>query len=507
MINDLLRQNKNNERKTRNTKPKPIAIIVRALRALTLRAISLALVLDRYQGKAPWPAVLAALLCSVIGGYLVTRLAHVRELAIAALAGLLMLLVGAVATRLAPSISPPDNLLMLIWTGGGALGSWLTRVRLSWIGREYERLRQRYYCIHHSRIGRRMTVITKMLKENKMKGGKTMKAALLSALMTMALLALVSCTTSPEPTPEAAELHLKVGVNMDVNGEVVLRFGVHNKGPADFPGDKDFVGKWELTDEAGTLRASGSLTTTGLLGSGKTAFPAEWKGELVPGAYTLTWSAADYGLTVVGFTVVERNRKLSIGEQVTQVFDDYDPQDLPAEGEKVYPLAVSPGEWLEYEIVSACNFTLRSSIQVGDRIRYEIIDTKTGQKVSLDGKIVILHEVPICDLYVNGEKVAEQVEQGILFPADVQFWNDYQAIEVNWEKEASKMGRAYESEIRIESDRILFEYSLDITSWTRISTDRGTGIVLDLERVVDMQGNQVSYHFVLADTSVMGVRL
>ena len=142
-----------------------------------------------------------------------------------------------------------------------------------------------------------------------------MKTRLLSALTLVVLLALVGCTTSPEPTPEAAELHLKAEVNMDADGEVVLRFGAHNTGLADFPGDEDFVGKWELTDEAGDLRASGSLTIMGLLEAGKTAFPAEWKSELVPGAYTLTWSAPDYDSIVVHFTIVERDGRLYMGEE------------------------------------------------------------------------------------------------------------------------------------------------------------------------------------------------
>jgi len=159
--------------------------------------------------------------------------------------------------------------------------------------------------------------------------------------MLVVLLALVGCTftvhrdhrTSPELTPEAADLRVKAEVNTDADGEVVLRFGAHNMGPADFPGDEDFVGRWELTDEAGALRASGSMTIMGIVEAGETAFPAKWEGELVPGAYTLTWGAPGYGLTVVNFTVVEHNGRLSIGEQVTHVFDDYQPQQLPAEGE------------------------------------------------------------------------------------------------------------------------------------------------------------------------------
>lgn len=129
-----------------NEKPKPIAIIVGALAALTLRAITLAVLPARYQGNVPWlPAMLATLLCALIGGYLATRLAQARELVIGALsglvAGLVMLVVAAVASRLAPSTISADNLVMLMCTGGGALGGWLARVRLSWIVKEYERLR------------------------------------------------------------------------------------------------------------------------------------------------------------------------------------------------------------------------------------------------------------------------------------------------------------------------------------------------------------------------------
>ena len=150
-----------------------------------------------------------------------------------------------------------------------------------------------------------------------------MKTKLLSALLAMMLLALVGCAAISGPTPEAAKLRLKVEVNVDADGRVALRFGAHNVGPAGFPGDEDFVGKWELTNEAGDLRASGSLTIMGLLGAGETAFPAEWEGELVPGAYTLTWGAPGYGLTVVNFTVVEHDGRLSIGDQTTQTFDTH----------------------------------------------------------------------------------------------------------------------------------------------------------------------------------------
>jgi len=156
-----------------------------------------------------------------------------------------------------------------------------------------------------------------------------MKTKLLSVLMAMMLLTLVGCAVTVEPTPEAAELHPVVKVNMDADGKAVLRLGVHNTGPMDFPGDEDFVGEWKLTDQAGDLRASGTLTIMGIVESGKTAFPIEWEGKLVPGAYTLTWNARDYGSTVVKFTVVKHDGRLSIGEQTTQTFDDSEPEPLP----------------------------------------------------------------------------------------------------------------------------------------------------------------------------------
>jgi hypothetical protein len=152
-----------------------------------------------------------------------------------------------------------------------------------------------------------------------------MKTKLLSALTAMALLALVGCAVIPGPTPEAAKLRLKVKVTMDADGEAVLRFGAYNMGPAGFPGDEDFTGEWRLIDEAGGLRASGTLTIMGIVGAGEIAFPIKWEGKLLPGAYTLTWGAPGYGSTVVDFTVVEQNGRLSIGELMAQDFDEYKP--------------------------------------------------------------------------------------------------------------------------------------------------------------------------------------
>ena len=67
---------------------------------------------------------------------------------------------------------------------------------------------------------------------------------LLSASTLLVLLVLVGCTMPPEPTLEAAGFNLNVKVIMDINGEIVLRFGAHNMEMANIPGDNNSAGMW-----------------------------------------------------------------------------------------------------------------------------------------------------------------------------------------------------------------------------------------------------------------------
>jgi len=118
-----------------NTKSKIIAIAIGALVTLILGAVTLAILFHYYYGNVPWvPAVLAPFLCSLIGGYMATRLAQARGLTTGALSGLVA---GLMAVALAALVAKGVNttlaaiLLTICFMVGGTLGGWLTRVRLS----------------------------------------------------------------------------------------------------------------------------------------------------------------------------------------------------------------------------------------------------------------------------------------------------------------------------------------------------------------------------------------
>lgn|GEM_PF-1877770 len=204
---------------------------------------------------------------------------------------------------------------------------------------------------------------------------------------------------------------------------------------------------------------------------------------------------------------------------------EYEPQDLLTEGEKVYPLVVDHGEWLEYEIVSANNFQLLPgvAVQQGDKVKFETVDSGTGKKMGLDMTTAVSFEVPLCDVYLNGEKVGERVGEvgtitvNVIFPVEGAFWQDYQAVEDNWNETTAAADLPYHGEIHVEGNRVLvvFGYTesavvqaqgrdgpVDVPierGVTSIAVDRVTGIVLEQTR--DATGSQPAYHFVLVDSS------
>ena len=117
-----------------NAKSKITAIVVGALVTLALGAVAFAVLFHYYHGNVPLlPAMLTPFLCSLLGGYVATRLAQVRGLTIGALSGLVA---GLVVVAWAVLFAGPNTVLatvLLVATcvAGGSVGGWLTRVRLS----------------------------------------------------------------------------------------------------------------------------------------------------------------------------------------------------------------------------------------------------------------------------------------------------------------------------------------------------------------------------------------
>ncbi len=205
------------------------------------------------------------------------------------------------------------------------------------------------------------------------------------------------------------------------------------------------------------------------------------------------------------------------------------PTDTPPhptiKGERIYSLAVSEGEWLEYEVVSAHNFQLLPgvTVQQGDRVRFEVVGSGTGKKMGLDMTTAVSFKVPLCDVYVNGEKVGEQAGEAgtisinVIYPVEEMFWQDYQAVEDNWNETTRTQELPYYGEILVESDRVHVEFGytepaviqvagndgpVDVPierGVTNITVERGTGIVLEQTR--DASGDQPSYHIVLTERS------
>jgi len=118
-----------------NTKFRITAIVIGSLVTLALGAVAFAILFSYYDGNVPWvPAVLAPFLCSLVGGYVATRLAQVQALTTGALSGLVA---GLMAVALAALVARGVNttlaavLVTAISVVDGAVGGWLTRVRLS----------------------------------------------------------------------------------------------------------------------------------------------------------------------------------------------------------------------------------------------------------------------------------------------------------------------------------------------------------------------------------------
>ena len=111
-------------------KTKATPTVIGALLTLLLWVLAFAVLNAIYQGNLPWLLTgLAALLCPLAGGYLAARLSRTDGVRLGALsglsAGLILLLAGVLASRLAPNTTLAGIGLTVVGALAGAAGALL----------------------------------------------------------------------------------------------------------------------------------------------------------------------------------------------------------------------------------------------------------------------------------------------------------------------------------------------------------------------------------------------
>ncbi len=111
-------------------KTKIIAVVAGALVILFSWAIAFVVLSSIYWGNFPWLLTgLVAFLCPIVAGYLAARLGQINSKRFGALsglgAGLVVLLVAIVASRLAPNTTLAGVVLVVVGTVGGGVGAFL----------------------------------------------------------------------------------------------------------------------------------------------------------------------------------------------------------------------------------------------------------------------------------------------------------------------------------------------------------------------------------------------
>ena len=94
-------------------------MVVGALVARFLLAIAFVVLMGAHQGNLPWlPAELVAFLCPFVGGYAATRLGQTVSMRLGALAGLaaglVVLFLATIVSRLAPNTTLAGALLVMV---------------------------------------------------------------------------------------------------------------------------------------------------------------------------------------------------------------------------------------------------------------------------------------------------------------------------------------------------------------------------------------------------------
>ena len=138
-------------------------------------------------------------------------------------------------------------------------------------------------------------------------------------------LALAGCSSLPDRG--AARLEFEAPMDVNSSQEWHVSLGVRNVGEEPFRDNEFFGTVMELRDSAGDEVGRIQVTNLWDLEPDQCAWPASFRAQLAPGAYTLTWGAPDYGGVVVRFTIVELDDWLYLGEEWIQTAEGAPVQD------------------------------------------------------------------------------------------------------------------------------------------------------------------------------------
>jgi hypothetical protein len=177
-------------------------------------------------------------------------------------------------------------------------------------------------------------------------------------------------------------------------------------------------------------------------------------------------------------------------------------------GLSMYELGVEEGDWLEYSVAEAENWEFFTEIHPGDKIRFEVVGIKVQEIMYPNITVAFEVEVPVCDVFLNGEYQGNVTLREMLFlPKGEEYWRDLEKIEENWMIEALKYGMKFETNITIGKNTVLFSDKTEgaVNAGFKQTVHKDTGVALEFERYLDAGENSWEYHLVINDTSVSGV--
>jgi len=186
-----------------------------------------------------------------------------------------------------------------------------------------------------------------------------------------------------------------------------------------------------------------------------------------------------------------------------------------------HKLVVKTGDWAEYEVkqvwgdVKAYGRTLKA----GDKLRYKLVGTTTGEMETPDGTLIAYIETPLCDVWLNGEQVAtgagpEPAGFAPFTPASDAFWQDFKrlvdsTVEEQYENQANV--NEYRFDIGSDVVNIVLDVEMGvpggvvktIVKWV---IDRDTGVTRSAYFYNKYAYTEFGYSMEMADTNVAGAK-